>query len=212
MKPQDYNTRYKYPLVVALHGISNRVYAAEYLAEGNFRNRYKAFVLVPIAPKRAFWETPDNEDYSLPQFIPYPDHMPHVMHTINTLQERYNIDRNKIYLTGHSMGGQGVFGALQNYPGTFAAAHGTRKKRVTYKHRSGLSMATMMDKFRLNIPAKPPQPLNNAARMPNIPSCPIPAMAAGVRFIRIKVLGTGYFPIQNSLKIKRATRPHWKTG
>ena len=122
MVPEDYDTRYKYPLVVALHGISDRVYAAEYLAEDKFRTRFKAFVLVPIAPKRAFWETPEDETFSLPQFIPYPDHMPNVMSMINSLKDDYNIDERKIYLTGHSMGGQGVFGALQNYPVTFAAA------------------------------------------------------------------------------------------
>ena len=135
MVPQDYNTRYKYPLVVALHGISDRVYASEFLAEEKFRSRFKAFILVPIAPKRAFWETPENEAFSLPQFIPYPDHMPSVMRMITSLQGDYNIDEHKIYLTGHSMGGQGVYGALQNYPDTFAAAQalsGTWDPQETY--------------------------------------------------------------------------------
>src|SRR6187549_3454930 len=47
MKPKDYNPKYKYPVVVVLQGISKRFYAAEYLAQNDYRDRYRAFVIVP---------------------------------------------------------------------------------------------------------------------------------------------------------------------
>lgn len=120
MEPVNYNPNYKYPVVVVLHGISKRVYAAEYLAQEKFRDRYPTFVLVPLAPKRAFWEQPANDQYALPQLIPYPDHMPSVMNALQTVSAKYQVDQDRIYITGHSMGGMGVIGALQNYPNVFA--------------------------------------------------------------------------------------------
>lgn len=121
MKPKDYDPKYKYPVVVVLQGISKRIYAAEYLAEENYRERYRAFVIVPVSPVRAFWEKPQNKEYSLPQMIPYPDHMPQVVGMIDDVRGQYTIDKDRIYITGHSMGGMGVIGALQRYPDLFAA-------------------------------------------------------------------------------------------
>lgn len=87
MPPKDYTPDKSYPLVVALHRISKRVYAAEYLATEAFRTRYPAFVLVPIAPKRAFWESPKNKDYTFPRSIPYPDYLPSVIDAINEVSQ-----------------------------------------------------------------------------------------------------------------------------
>lgn len=36
--------------------------------------------------------------------------------------ENYSVDKNKIYITGYSMGGFGVYGAVSRYHGVFAAA------------------------------------------------------------------------------------------
>lgn len=122
MKPRGYDPGIQYPLVVALHGAgSSRVYAAEALAKSNFRSRYPVFVMVPIAPPRAFWSTPENTGYALQRLIPYPDHLPQVISGIKAIQGDYNIDQNRIYVVGHSMGGAGVVAALEHYPNQFAA-------------------------------------------------------------------------------------------
>ncbi len=121
MVPKDYNPKYKYPLVVSLHGVSSHSYAAEELAREKFRNVYPFFVMVPIAPKRAFWMSPKDEAYRMPRNIPYPDHMPQVIAGINDIQKSYSIDSGKIILAGHSMGGSGVIGAMQNYSDIFSA-------------------------------------------------------------------------------------------
>ena len=120
MKPEGYNPKYKYPLVIVLHGVgSPHAYAAEELAKPSFRNKYPFFVMVPIAPTRAFWLSTIDKNYRMPQNIPYPDHLPQVIAGIDDIQSEYSIDESKIMLTGHSMGGSGVIGGLERYPDLF---------------------------------------------------------------------------------------------
>ncbi len=119
MTPKGYDPKYKYPLVVALHGVGTNVYAADQLAKKPYRNKYPFFVMVPIAPTRAFWATPEDKEYRMKRNIPYPDHLPFVVAGINQIAKTYEIDRKKVIITGHSMGGSGVIGALERYPNIF---------------------------------------------------------------------------------------------
>lgn len=121
IKPADYNPKKTYPLVVALHGVSSRVYSAEELVKPEFRKAFPAFIMVPVAPARAFWATPENASYQMKRNIPYPDHLPQVMEGIKDISLEYTIDNERIYITGHSMGATGVIGALERYPDVFAA-------------------------------------------------------------------------------------------
>ena len=121
MKPEGYDSKYQYPLVVALHGVSKRVYAAEGLADPAFRKRYSVFVMVPVAPTRAFWATPKNKAYQMKRNIPFPDHMPHVVKGMFDLAKDYQIDGARLFIVGHSMGASGVIGSLERYPDLFAA-------------------------------------------------------------------------------------------
>lgn len=163
MKPKNYDSKYKYPLVIALHGISKHAYAAASLARPKFRNIYPFFVMVPIAPKRAFWASPKDKAYRMPQNIPYADHLPLVIAGIDDIKSEYRIDESKIIIVGHSMGGSGVIGALELYPDLFAAGiassgvwnpseishiksplfvyHGTKDKVVSVNHSMNLSNA-----------------------------------------------------------------------
>lgn len=45
-----------------------------------------------------------------------------VIKIIEKLLEEYNIDRNRVYITGLSMGGYGTWSAIMNFPELFAAA------------------------------------------------------------------------------------------
>ena len=121
MEPKNYNPKYSYPLVVVLHGVSTHAYAAEALANPQFRNRYPFFVMVPIAPKRAFWATPKDKAYRMKQNIPYPDSLPHVIAGVNDIKKNYVIDDRKIMITGHSAGGSGVIAAMEKYHDVFKA-------------------------------------------------------------------------------------------
>lgn len=121
MMPDNYNPARRYPLVVVLHGVSSRAYAAEFLARDDFRKDFPVFVMVPIAPARAFWATPEDVSYQMKRYIPYPDHLPQVMSGLMDIQRKYAIDAERIYIVGHSMGAAGVMGALDRYPEIFAA-------------------------------------------------------------------------------------------
>lgn len=173
MKPKNYDPKYKYPLVIVLHGISKHAYAAAALAHPKFRNAYPFFVMVPIAPKRAFWVTPKDTAYQMKRNIPYPDHLPQVIAGIKDIKTDYRIDENKIVITGHSMGATGVIGALEHYPDIFDAGiassgawspneisnikvplfifHGTKDRAVPYQNSLGLRKAAKMQKKPIQV-------------------------------------------------------------
>lgn len=123
--PENYDPeRYIYPVVVALHGAgSHYTYAGYYLASPEFRKQFPAFVIVPWSSTRSVWAEPDDKRYHLQRRgLKFPDSMPQVMSIVNTVISKYSINTNKIYITGHSMGGMGTYGALKRYPDTFAGA------------------------------------------------------------------------------------------
>jgi len=120
--PDNYDPQKKYPLVLALRGVSNYVYAGMFLAGPAMRQSYPAFVVVPIVSKRSVWAAPSDKQYGLQRKgLRFPAALPQAMAVIRDLQSRYAIDPTRIYVTGHSAGGIGAFGALQRYPDIFAA-------------------------------------------------------------------------------------------
>ena len=173
MTPKNYDPKYKYPLVIALHGISKHAYAAAALARPKFRNIYPFFVMVPIAPKRACWASPKDKAYRMPQSIPYADHLPLVIAGINDIKSDYRIDERKIIIVGHSMGGSGVIGALERYPDLFAAGiassgvwnpneishiksplfvfHGTKDNAVSVNYSTNLSNAAKAQNLPMQV-------------------------------------------------------------
>lgn len=121
MIPESYDPKYSYPLVVSLHGVSVHSYPAKALAKPEFRKAYPFFVMVPVAPKRAFWASTKDKAYHMPRNIPYPDHLPQVVAGVNKIKAQYKIDEARIFIAGHSMGGSGVIGAMELYPDLFKA-------------------------------------------------------------------------------------------
>lgn len=122
LKPKDYTPRYKYPMVLALHGVSDFTYAGMYLADPQFRARYPAFVVVPIASKRTIWDEAKDKRYALNRGgIKFPDAMPRAVAIVRKVQKQYSVDTTRTYITGHSAGGIGTFGGLARYPHVFAA-------------------------------------------------------------------------------------------
>lgn len=107
--PKDHQTK-KYPVVIYLHGGSH---------SGNDLNKLKqyglpheieqgrefGFIAVsPQCPEGKMWST-ENWFGSL----------------YKELTKKYLVDTSRIYLTGISMGGGGVFDVAKDYPDTFAA-------------------------------------------------------------------------------------------
>jgi predicted peptidase len=109
--PNDYNAEKAWPLIVFLHGAGER---------GNDLNKVKIhgpsklveqgkdfpFIIVsPQCPEGKWW----------------PNRVEHVMALIEEISDDYSVDKNRIYLTGLSMGGFGTWTIASTYPERFAA-------------------------------------------------------------------------------------------
>jgi len=109
--PKDYDSSRKYPLVLSLHGASKRSYEALHLSLEETQRAQECFVLLPMAPPYWGWANRDGSVAALA----------FAMDVLDGVARQYAIDRSRIYVTGHSMGGTGTFAALAHYPNSFAA-------------------------------------------------------------------------------------------
>lgn len=130
IKPANYKYGNKYPLVLFLHGAGERGddnsatlrHAAKNFADDPLRAKYPAYVVIPQCPKDKKWSEVDwsKDSSQLPQDPS--DAMQSVKELIDEMVENAGVDRNRIYITGLSMGGYGTWDAIARYPGFFAAA------------------------------------------------------------------------------------------
>lgn len=103
----------KWPLIVMLHGSGERGCSPKHLSKfGPFQaaQRQRDFpflVLGPVCPKGHWWS---DATTTLS-----------VMGLIDNIVSQYNVDPNRIYLTGFSMGGFGTWDYAIQFPRKFAA-------------------------------------------------------------------------------------------
>ena len=120
----------KYPLVIFLHGAGERgsdnkkqlIHGMNDFASDEVRAKYPAFVIAPQCPEGKKWV---EVDWTLPSHaMPEQPSEPlaSVFELIDHLQKKQPIDSRRIYITGLSMGGFGVWDAIQRRPELFAAA------------------------------------------------------------------------------------------
>ena len=110
MKPINFDSNKRYPVIVSLHGGGGRGSDNlrqlrnwnEVLAEEQRRIDYPSYVLAPQSEGR--WDS---------------THLQKVKEIIKDLPA---VDKNRIYLLGHSMGGGGTYTFIQSDPDYFAAA------------------------------------------------------------------------------------------
>lgn len=108
--PKNYKPNKKYPLVIYLHGGSQRgndlnklkVYGLPYLV--NKGKNYPFIIASPQCPDDKYWSTENWLDSLL-----------------QNVGKQCNIDTNRIYLTGISIGGYGTYIVAMDYPNKFAA-------------------------------------------------------------------------------------------
>ena len=106
------NSEEQYPLMVFLHGMGERgdnlaalrVHGLPKVLENGMS--LPMFVVSPQCPRTTTWS-------DIPEVI---------AELIESLCKKYPVDPGRIYLTGLSMGGFGVWKLLVEYPGLFAAA------------------------------------------------------------------------------------------
>ena len=123
----------KYPLIIALHGAGERGNdneaqikyhkLATIWAEPANQAKHPCFVVAPQCPKNNRWVDTDwNQNTFDFKSTPISNELAAVNDLIEEIIQKYPIDKNRIYVTGLSMGGFGTWYMLIKYPKRFAAA------------------------------------------------------------------------------------------
>lgn len=132
LKPNDLDKEEKYPLVVLLHGIGERgddnaaqlKWGAKEFATDENREKYPCFVAVPQCPISDFWASALRDlskDFKMSEEPTRALEM--TFELVRALQDEFpQIDPDRLYITGLSMGGFGTWDAIQRKPDLFAAA------------------------------------------------------------------------------------------
>ncbi|MBA3442002.1 MAG: prolyl oligopeptidase family serine peptidase [Pyrinomonadaceae bacterium] len=109
--PSSYDTSKTYPLIIALHGMGGdeNSYFDSY-RDGAFKVPAEQRGYIVACPK-------GREPASMYRGAAERD----VMDVIAEMKRAYRIDPDRVYLTGHSMGGFGTWAIAMNYPDIFAA-------------------------------------------------------------------------------------------
>lgn len=144
--PANYNSAYKYPLVLLLHGGGERsqpsntpaqneklllgdpyasVWSADYSAPGNphIQQNWPCFVVIPQMETSQQWVNVDVHKGSYVQ--PVQPSIPLLLtkDLLDSLQHKYTgIDASRLYITGLSNGGLGTWDTIERWPNYFAAA------------------------------------------------------------------------------------------
>tara|TARA_R110000868_G_scaffold320796_3_gene581751 strand:- start:21922 stop:22764 length:843 start_codon:yes stop_codon:yes gene_type:complete len=136
LMPLDYDLNKQYPLVVCLSGGAGRgtdnikqiagSKAAQVLSTFENRKKYPAFIFVPQCPPGADWGRSlgkiERESLIARGRYNQPNVESLVFETIADLEEEFNIDTTRRYITGQSMGGFGTWHYILIRPQMFAAA------------------------------------------------------------------------------------------
>ena len=117
--PKDYEKEKseKYPLIIFLHSMAERGDNINYVinnpaGEGNGiapyalkKDKFPFITVSPLCPDKAYWPLINNRLNLL----------------IKDISQKYRVQTTKIYLTGISMGGMGVWSLAMSFPNWFAA-------------------------------------------------------------------------------------------
>ncbi|MFN3691314.1 MAG: alpha/beta fold hydrolase [Fervidobacterium sp.] len=137
-----------YPLVVFLHGARERGNDNEKQITANegattwaneeFQNKHPCFVLAPQCPENSYWGSSFRVYHDMNQLGPN-SLIATVGLVIDELVGKFPIDKDRIYVTGLSMGGFGTIALLTLCPDKFAAGvvvcgGGNPKKLDKIKH------------------------------------------------------------------------------
>jgi len=130
LKPAKIESGREYPLVLFLHGAGERgadnavqlVHGAGAFATPEMRRKHPCFVVCPQCPLDRRWV---EVDWNLPSHtMPTKPSVPLklVFELLDKLAADLPVDKQRIYVTGLSMGGFGTWDAIARRPQYFAAA------------------------------------------------------------------------------------------
>jgi predicted peptidase len=149
LAPIDYDPSKKYPLILSLHGragvgndnLSSLRNWTEIFVQKDWRQKYPCFVIAPQS--MASWSVKGEKTLDLTEedisklskhwqnFIKRKDRSQDGKDTgslnlafelVDDISKQYSIDKKRIYVLGHSMGGFGSWNAIYQKPKLFAAA------------------------------------------------------------------------------------------
>lgn len=134
--PKDYDAGKQYPLVLFLHGAGERgndnekqlVHGVKVFLEPEYRGEFPAIVIAPQCPAESYWGSvkfertkyPLDLDFNYDYDITFGLRM--AMELTKYVMKTEGVDKDRVYITGLSMGGMGTFEAVYRYPKRFAAA------------------------------------------------------------------------------------------
>lgn len=129
LAPLDYNENEKYPVHLFLHGAGERgndnelqlIHGSDLFLDSINRNKYKSWVVFPQSPKNDWWGgyyDPYKYDYNVKRS----KSLELVIKFMDEFIQRKDVDQNRVYVSGLSMGGLGTFSILNARPNMFAAA------------------------------------------------------------------------------------------
>ncbi len=119
-----------YPLVLYLHTSGERgndnegtIFGAQMFLNPVNREDYPCLVIVPQCPENHTWAFDVSPgSYDFPKDYPESKIMKEVMELVHLFLQRPDVDPDRVYIYGMSMGGIGAFDAVARHPDIFAAA------------------------------------------------------------------------------------------
>lgn len=130
--PKGYTATKKYPLMLTLHGAGERGddNSRQLLhdfnkmwAEDSVQAPHPAFVVAPQCPTDSQWvNTPWSKGTYEMDKVAISGPLQAVVGILDSLQKEFNVDADRVYVSGISMGGYGTWYMAMKYPGRFAAA------------------------------------------------------------------------------------------
>lgn len=135
--PRNYDAGKKYSLILFLHGSGERgsdneaqlTHGGKLFLKDSVRYQYPAIVVFPQCPKSSTWapvayglDSAGRRSFSFPPDAPATRPMTLLLQLLDTLEQQFQLDDDRIYVGGLSMGGMGTFDLVARRPGYFAAA------------------------------------------------------------------------------------------
>lgn len=131
-KPEGYDAKTKYPLVLLLHGAGERgtdnqsqlKWGGSLLGK-EIQPKHPCFVVAPQCPPEKQWvNTPWGEGSYSTETVAESDELKLAIDIVKSVMKEFegSVDPDRVYVTGLSMGGYGSWDAAVRHPDLFAAA------------------------------------------------------------------------------------------
>lgn len=126
--------RDKYPLVIFMHGAGERgidnekqlTHGAQMFLNPVNRKKYPAYVVFPQCPEEGYWAYNERPASFDPDKMPILEEPTKYIKLVRGLVTKYinegNVNPDRIYLVGLSMGAMAVYDLAERYPSMWAAA------------------------------------------------------------------------------------------